>query len=111
MPIHRFASREDLRDRLARHGIPERMHGGIERYVFDGIMPGSFLSAVLANDLVGAVGAGDHENTSLLFSYAMFLYNEMPSRASGEMWGSREVCRAWCEQRQAELAREREAQS
>ena len=31
--------------------IPEHMRGGIERYVNHGIPPGSFLTAIICNDL------------------------------------------------------------
>jgi hypothetical protein len=52
---------------------------------------GSFLTAVLANDLVGAVAKADDNNRRIISEYAAFLYNEMPSRTGSptlDMWGS-----------------------
>ena len=37
--------------------IPQHMRGGIERYVMNGVPPGSFLTAVLSNDLKEAFAA------------------------------------------------------
>ncbi len=74
--------------------LPERMHGGILRYLNDGILPGTFLRAVLANDLVGACGHADDENRHLLFHYANMLYNAFPSRGTG-CWGSEQALADW----------------
>lgn len=75
--------------------IPERMHGGIRRFLHDGVLPGSFLRAVLENDLVGATGQADDENRELLWDYALMLYNAFPARSVG-CWGSREAVDDWC---------------
>ncbi len=66
-------------------GIPERMRGGLARYLMHGIAPGHFLMAVLTNDLKGAVSRGDDENQRLLPEYVTFLYNRTPSGASGSV--------------------------
>lgn len=42
--------------------IPERMMGEVENYVKHKIPPGGFLTAVIENDLQGAVGRADYEN-------------------------------------------------
>lgn len=55
---------------------------------------GSFLTAILANDLVGAVGHADDVNIKILGEYTHFLYNEMPGRCGDpqiDMWGSYEA--------------------
>lgn len=55
---------------------------------------GGFLTAVLANDLVGAVGRADAENARLLPEYAAYLHNNMPGRtgnATVDYWGSYEA--------------------
>jgi hypothetical protein len=72
-------------------GIPERMRGGLARYLMHAIEPGQFLVAVLSNDLKGAVARGDDENQRLLPEYIRFLYNRTPSGASG----SPEKVRDW----------------
>lgn len=71
--------------------IPEYMIGGLRRYIEQGIEPGSFLSAVLANDLKEAVGRTDDVNRNRLGDYVMFFYNYAP----GDCWGSDEKFQAW----------------
>ena len=71
--------------------IPERMMGGITRYVEQGIPPGHFLSAVISNDLSEAVSRADEENIKNLPAYIGYLYNEVPSSC----WGSPEKMKAW----------------
>ena len=67
------------------------MQEGVRRWVEDGIMPGSFLTAVLANDLTMAVAKADRENLENLHGWALFLLNEMPNT----MWGSYGALRDW----------------
>lgn len=71
--------------------IPEHCRGGMKRYIEHGILPGSFLQAIICNDLVGAAGKADDINVFCLINYANFLYNHMPSEA----WGSKERMLAW----------------
>jgi len=69
-----------------RFHLPEHMHQPIVRYVLHHLRPGHFLSAVLSNDLVGAVGRADDANVAVLKGWVQFLYNceEVP----GDCWGS-----------------------
>lgn len=46
--------------------IPERLQGGLLRYIEHGIQPGGFLTAVLMNDLVGATRRADPESLEAL---------------------------------------------
>lgn len=58
---------------------------------------GSFVTALLANDLVEAAGRADYLNVKRLDAYASFLYNEMPGRtgdAARDYWGSYEAVAA-----------------
>lgn len=71
--------------------IPDYMIGGLRRYIENGIAPGHFLTAVLCNDLRGAIERGDDTNTAVLPNYIRFLYNYAPS----ECWGSPEKFKAW----------------
>ena len=73
--------------------IPERMMGGIKRYIENGIEPGSFLMAVLCNNLCEAVGRADSENMANLPAYVSYFYNEAPSACHG----SSEKVKAWLE--------------
>jgi hypothetical protein len=71
--------------------IPDRMMGGITRYVENGISPGHFLMAVLENNLSEACGRADDENMENLPAYVGYLYNETPSQCHG----SPEKVHAW----------------
>jgi hypothetical protein len=64
--------------------IPELTKGGIDRYVRDGCMPGSFVRAVLENDLREAFARADENNTREMFSIVEYCYNKIP----GGCWGS-----------------------
>jgi hypothetical protein len=71
--------------------IPKYMWGGINRYVMNGIEPGSFLKAVLENNLVGAVDRADGTNKYKLVEYADLLYNVLPNQC----WGSPQRVNDW----------------
>jgi len=73
------------------HALPEHMQDGMRLYIERGVQPGSFLRAVLSNDLMGALGKADDVNINALPAYGSFLYNEAPSLC----WGSPEVVSAW----------------
>jgi hypothetical protein len=64
--------------------IPEHTQGALRRYVENGLEPGGFLTAVLCNDLMGAIGRADWRNAAALKEIAQFVYNEIP----GNCWGS-----------------------
>ncbi len=71
--------------------IPERMMPSIEQYITDGIQPGTFLSAVICNDLKGAVMWADQENMGNLPAYASYFYTYAPIAC----WGSKGVMDKW----------------
>lgn len=71
--------------------VPAHMRAGMARYVVLGVLPGSFLRAVLSNDLMEAGRMADDENRRRLFDYVMFLINYAPS----DCYGSPEAMLAW----------------
>jgi len=71
--------------------IPERMMDGIRLYIDRGIEPGSFLTAIICNDLREAVGRADDENIGNIPAFVSYFYNEAPSPC----WGSPERMDAW----------------
>ena len=77
--------------------IPQRMRDALVRYVVDHVQPGSFLTAVICNDLAGAVRLADSENLPLLKTYVEWLYNVPPSACKG----SKAAMVAWLEQKPA----------
>lgn len=78
--------------------IPERMQGGLKRWICEGIEPGGFLTAVLQNNLFEAVGRADIFNSKIIPDYCEFLWNYAPSAC----FGSVEEFNKW-----AEMHRER----
>ena len=73
--------------------IPEYMRSGLEDYIDNKTPGGSFLSAVISNDLCGAVACADENNMRNLPAYANFLHNYAPY----DCWGSLEKMNAWLE--------------
>lgn len=88
------------------YSIPSHMLESIDLYLQHGCPPGSFLYAVLCNNLTESVARADTHNIHNLPAYAAFLYNEMP-RGS---WGSEEKVGAWLRNIQASKEAEQHAQ-
>ena len=92
--------RADFAKRAGHYGVPEHDVDGLFLYVFHGIMPGSFLEAVLSNDLMESFGRADHINKEKIFNICQFIYNEIPS----DCWGSPEKMQAWMDARQVAVS-------
>jgi len=71
--------------------IPRDTKGGIDRYVDRGVPTGSFLRAVLSNDLFEAVAKADYHNKLALAAICEYIYNYTPDTCHG----SPEVVAAW----------------
>lgn len=71
--------------------LPEDLQGPLRRYIEEGIPPGGFLTAVLANDLAGAVGRADHVNIRRIPEIVKWIYNEAPHTC----WGSYDKVNEW----------------
>lgn len=65
----------------------------IDRYAKGRIPPGSFLIAVLENDLRMAMGRADRRNREALWDVVRYCVNEIPSSC----WGSPELVNQWLE--------------
>jgi hypothetical protein len=74
--------------------VPEHSRGGIIRYIEQGIEPGGFLSAVICNDLKGAVGRADMRNQDALCRIVGWFFNYAPSVC----WGSPQKFDEWIKQ-------------
>lgn len=68
-----------------------RFAAGLTRYVQSGIPPGSFLRAVLANDLEDALACADSESMANLQAIVEFVAESVPPRARG----SEQAVREW----------------
>jgi hypothetical protein len=75
--------------------VPEHLIEGLALYVAHGFRPGSFLEAVLANDLMDAVKRGDDDSRAGLVALCIFIDNDLPALCHG----SRERVAAWMEAR------------
>ena len=74
-------------------GLPSYMKSGVELWVLNGIPAGSFLMAVMENNLMGAFSQADDNNTAMMRDWACLLYNYLP----GGCHGSREKVKAWAD--------------
>ena len=67
--------------------IPEHMHESILWWIEAGephpTRLGSFMRAILTNDLVGSFMRADHINTLCMRGWAEFLYHYAPSKCRG----------------------------
>lgn len=80
--------------------IPGHMVGAVKRYIINGIPPGSFLTAVLCNDLREAYARADDENAASMMGWVQFLYNYAPYGC----WGSPEIYSDWLARAQEQAA-------
>ena len=71
--------------------ISERMMGGIERWVEEGILPCNFLQAIISNNLSMAVINADDENLINIPAFVDYFYNHTPNRC----WGSVSELAKW----------------
>lgn len=69
--------------------INDYIYGALERYLNNGISPGSFMTAVLENNLMEAFGRADTFNAANMKNIIGYVYNHVPSNA----WGSAEKVR------------------
>lgn len=87
------SSIDEVREALARRGLPAYMAHGLWLYLSEGILGGDFLSALLHADYKEMLATADNQNSQLLHTWGVFLYNDIPALA----WGSATVVRAWQE--------------
>jgi len=71
--------------------VPNHMHDAVINYIEKGWEPGSFLQAVIENDLSGAASRADLANQKCLFEWAQYFYGYAPRTA----WGSPQAYDRW----------------
>ena len=69
------------------------MADAVQRYIENQIPPGSFLTAVICNDLREAFARADSSNRLAMFEWVSWFWNEAPHNC----WGSPEAMKAWLE--------------
>ena len=72
-------------------GIPLPILEGLRHYAMHHVPTGSFLEAVLSNDLTKAMGRADEHSRRSLWNIVNYCYNALPSTS----WGSPEKVKAW----------------
>jgi hypothetical protein len=77
--------------RLVQSQVPDTLHEGLVEYLAARRETGSFLRAVLENDLTEACRRADLENRARLFEIVAFLWAFAPAPS----WGSKEHVAAW----------------
>lgn len=88
-----ITTKEALEEHARRLNIPDYMQDGLIEYILHGRPTGSFLTAVLSNDLKEACSRADSTNIHALPRYISFLYNHAPVGC----WGSEERVESWIE--------------
>lgn len=89
--LRRLNKERKLNDDPRFDPIPEHILPGIARYLARGVVPGSFVEAMLTNDLRGVMQCADDQNIRAIPAIWSFLYNNIPSSA----WGSPSNVSKW----------------
>lgn len=87
-----------LKEEVLLQRVPAHLRGGITDYVDHHIPTGSFLEAVLSNDLKEAFGRADLESRLGMYDIVSYLFNCAPESC----WGSPEAYKAWLAKRKRE---------
>lgn len=79
--------------------IPQQTMDSLKDYVCEHRTPGSFLYAVLCNDLHKSFFLADDDNRTSLFTLVQYIYVNLPSRC----WGSKEKVEAYLNSQSGEV--------
>lgn len=71
--------------------IPKITLESLQAWIKHGVLPGSFLQAVLKNDLIQAIPRADRHNLAAIVEICAWVRNEAPIGS----WGSRELVEQW----------------
>lgn len=85
--------------KLSGKNFPPHIVDGLIGYVANGVPPGSFLTAMLENDLVGIDRHADDASRACFWT----LLNWIVWTAPAARWGNKNKVAGWMLQRQAEL--------
>lgn len=83
----------DIREMIegGRHLVPVHMWDAVEGYFIHKYPPGHFMTALLSNDLMEAMGRADDTNAANMHRWCQFLYCYAPAGS----YGSPERVHAW----------------
>lgn len=88
-------TKESIAETMGKYGLPDYMVDGLYNYLVYGIKPGSFLYAVLTNDLRETFRCADSNNIQVIRNWVTFIYWELPL----DTYGSPEMVEAWSKTR------------
>ena len=71
--------------------VPDHTKRAFEDYILHGYPPGSFMSAVLSNNFIGAACQAGHVNREHLTDIAKWVINVAPSMC----WGNERAIKDW----------------
>lgn len=83
MSNHNQTERIILEGRARECHVPEHLIDGLLLYILDGVVPGSCLEAILANDLMDAFGRADEHTARGMKAICTFLYSYAPADCHG----------------------------
>ena len=73
-----------IAERISYDRLPAHTAESARLYIEHGCPPGSFLEAILRNQLVESYSRADETNLAAMFDIVMWLYNDCPMAARGE---------------------------
>jgi hypothetical protein len=74
-----------------KYPISDNIKETLDRYIINKIEPGSFLRAVLENDLYTALANADLENKYAIYNICNYIVNTLPTNC----YGSLEIVKNW----------------
>jgi hypothetical protein len=80
-----------LRLNYSHFSVPHHTAETLENYLFHGYEPGSFVTSILCNDLMGACTRCDYINADHIVPISKFVLHSMP----GNSWGNMKLMRDW----------------
>lgn len=73
------------------YNVPEHTREALENYFFYGYLPGSFVTAVITNDLVRACNSCDHINREAIVDITKWVMHNAPNGS----WGNHNNLQNW----------------
>lgn len=81
---------EKIAEMLAEHKrlnpelpIADHIKAALDRYAYQRLPLGDFLTAVVENNLMEAMGRADSYNRATIYQICSYIYNELPSTCHG----------------------------
>jgi len=83
--------KEERMEEMKRYNIPDHTVGSLTLWIHNALEPGSFLKAVICNDLLGAFIYADDVNKKHIGDIISYMYNRAPMNC----WRSKENYMSW----------------